>query len=83
MKRFAAVTCLNGHVHQVMSKVEGNVTFRTARATAFPQPKPGTVPNPGPMTVPSNLLHEAIGIPEARFTARSGQVAVIDEALTG
>jgi 3',5'-cyclic AMP phosphodiesterase CpdA len=83
MKRFAAVTCLNGHVHQVMSKVEGNVTFHTARATAFPQPRPGEAPNPGPMTVPSNLLHQAIGIAEARFSARAGRVAVIDDTLPG
>jgi 3',5'-cyclic AMP phosphodiesterase CpdA len=82
MKRFAAVTCLNGHVHQVMSKVEGNVTFHTARATAFPQPAPGTAANPGPLTVPSAQLHQALGITEARYTARTGRVAVIDDALT-
>lgn len=82
MKRFAAVTCLNGHVHQVMSKVEGNVTFHTARATAFPQPAPGTAPNPGPLTVPSAQLHQALGITEARHAARTGRVAIIDDALT-
>jgi Icc protein len=81
MKRFGAVTCLNGHVQQVMSKVEGNVTFHTARATAFPQPKPGEAPNPGPMTVPSSLLHQAIGIAEARFTAQTRHVAVINDPL--
>jgi Icc protein len=82
MKRFAAVTVLNGHVHQVMSKVEGNVTFHTARATAFPQPAPGTAPNPGPLTVPSTQLHQALGIMEARYTAHTGQVARIDDPLT-
>jgi 3',5'-cyclic-AMP phosphodiesterase len=81
MRRFAAVTCLNGHVHQVMSKVEGNVTFHTARATGFPQPRPGEAPNPGPLTVPSNLLHHALGITEAHFTARDGQVALVDDPL--
>jgi 3',5'-cyclic-AMP phosphodiesterase len=81
MKRFAAVTCLNGHVHQVMSKVEGNVTFHTARATAFPQPRPGEAPNPGPLTVPSAQLHQALGITEARYVARTGHVAVIDDTL--
>ena len=40
MKRFGSVTVLNGHIHQVMQKVEGNVTFHTARSTAFPQPAP-------------------------------------------
>jgi len=82
MKRFAAVTCLNGHVHQVMSKVEGNVTFHTARATAFPQPAPGAAPNPSPLTVPSAQLHAALGITEARYTATTGRVAVIDDPLS-
>ncbi len=81
MRRFAAVTCLNGHVHQVMSKVEGNVTFHTARATGFPQPQPGTALNPGPLTVPAGQLHQALGITEARYTARPGHVAVIDDTL--
>ncbi|HKF74651.1 MAG TPA: metallophosphoesterase [Candidatus Dormibacteraeota bacterium] len=81
MKRFPAVTCLNGHVHQVMSKVEGNVTFHTARATAFPQPMPGAAPAPGPLTVPSQLLHQSLGIREARYVAASERVAVIDDTL--
>ena len=52
LKRFGSVTVLNGHIHQIMQKVEGNVTFHTARSTAFPQPAPGTAPSPGPMKVP-------------------------------
>ena len=52
LKKFGSVTVLNGHIHQVMQKVEGNVTFHTARSTAFPQPAPGTAPSPGPMKVP-------------------------------
>lgn len=81
MKRFASVTCLNGHVHQVMNKVEGNVTFYTARATAFPQPQPGAAPNPGPLTVASDLLHASLGIREARWEVRKSQVAVTDDTL--
>jgi Icc protein len=49
MKRFGSVTVLNGHIHQVMQKVEGNVTFHTAMSTDFPQPAPGRAPAPGPM----------------------------------
>ena len=49
LRRFGSVTVLNGHIHQVLQKVEGNVTFHTARSTAFPQPAPGTAPGPGPM----------------------------------
>src|SRR5271166_513617 len=45
LKRFGSVTVLNGHIHQVMQKVEGNVTFHTAMSTAFPQPKPGEAPS--------------------------------------
>src|SRR5262245_40448480 len=56
LKGFGSVTVLNGHIHQVMQKVEGNVTFHTARSTAFPQPAPGTAPSPGPMKVPDDKL---------------------------
>src|SRR5208337_3221931 len=42
VSRFGSVTVLNGHIHQLMQKVEGAVTFHTARSTAFPQPAPGT-----------------------------------------
>ena len=30
LKRFGSVTVLNGHIHQIIQKVEGNVTFHTA-----------------------------------------------------
>ena len=56
LKRFGSVTVLNGHIHQVLQKVEGNITFHTAMSTAFPQPAPGTAPSPGPMTVPAEKL---------------------------
>src|SRR5207253_10722091 len=52
LKRFGSVTVLNGHIHQVLQKVEGNVTFHTAMSTAFPQPAPGSAPAAGPMKVP-------------------------------
>ena len=48
LKRFGSVTVLNGHIHQIVQKVEGNMTFHTARSTCFPQPAPGTAPSPGP-----------------------------------
>ena len=53
LKRFGSVTVLNGHIHQVMQKVEGNIAFHTATSTAFPQPAPGTAPHAGPMVVPA------------------------------
>jgi hypothetical protein len=60
LKKFGSVTVLNGHIHQVMQKVEGNVTFHTAHSTAFPQPAPGTAPSPGPMKVQE--LRKMLGI---------------------
>src|SRR5215813_7644398 len=67
LKRFGSVTVLNGHVHQVMQKVEGNVTFHTANSTAFPQPAPGTAPSPGPMKVADDKLRSLLGIAEVTF----------------
>ena len=63
LKRFGSVTVLNGHIHQIMQKVEGNVTFHTALCTAFPQPAPGAAPAPGPMKVPPEQLPKHIGAP--------------------
>jgi 3',5'-cyclic AMP phosphodiesterase CpdA len=67
LKRFGSVTVLNGHIHQVVQKVEGKVTFQTAMSTAFPQPAAGTAPSPGPMKVPADQLKSALGIREIAF----------------
>ncbi len=56
LKKFGSVTVLNGHIHQTMQKIEGNVTFHTAMSTAFPQPQPGKADSPGPMKVPADQL---------------------------
>jgi Icc protein len=68
LKRFGSVTVLNGHIHQVMQKVEGNVSFQTARSTAFPQPAPGNGPGPGSMKVPADQLKSVLGIRRIDFT---------------
>ncbi|HWE85018.1 MAG TPA: metallophosphoesterase [Terracidiphilus sp.] len=83
MKRFGSVTVLNGHIHQVMQKVEGRVTFHTAMSTAFPQPAPGSAPSPGPMKVPAERLRSVLGIADVRFNAQRRQLAVVDSALEG
>lgn len=62
LRRFGSVTILNGHIHQVIQKVEGNITFHTARGTAYPQPAPGTAPSPGPLVVPATQLRTYLGI---------------------
>jgi Icc protein len=67
LKKFGSVTVLNGHIHQVMQKVEGNITFHTAMSTAFPQPQPGTADSPGPMVVPAERLRSVLGIADVNF----------------
>jgi 3',5'-cyclic AMP phosphodiesterase CpdA len=81
LKRFGSVTVLNGHVHQVMQKVEGNVTFHTAQSTAFVQPAPGTAPSPGPVKVPEDKLRKLLGITEVTFKQGKHRLAIIDQPL--
>jgi len=82
LKRFGSVTVLNGHIHQVMQKVEGNVTFHTARSTAFPQPAPGTAESPGPMkNLPAEKLKGMLGLTSVNYAERGGALAVVDSAL--
>jgi 3',5'-cyclic AMP phosphodiesterase CpdA len=83
LKRFGSVTVLNGHIHQVMQKVEGNVAFHTARSTSFPQPAPGSAPSPGPMKVEDSKLRTLLGIREVTFQPGSQRLAVIDQPLSG
>ena len=83
LKRFGSVTVLNGHIHQIIQKVEGNVTFHTARSTAFPQPAPGTAPSPGPMKVDDAKLRSVLGVAEVTFKPGQQRLAIIDSALQG
>jgi len=83
LKRFGSVTVLNGHIHQVMQKVEGNVTFHTARSTAFPQPAPGTAPSPGPMKVADDKLRSLLGVASINFKPGEQRHAIIDTPLQG
>jgi hypothetical protein len=81
LKRFGSVTVLNGHIHQVVQKVEGNVAFHTAASTAFPQPAPGSAPHAGPMVVPASKLKSVLGITEVRYIARHSHLAIVDSSL--
>ena len=83
LKRFGSVTVLNGHIHQIVQKVEGNMTFHTARSTAFPQPEPGTAPSPGPMTVPAEQLRSVLGITSVDVRFGNKPLAVTDTTLAG
>ncbi|HUL33170.1 MAG TPA: metallophosphoesterase [Candidatus Eisenbacteria bacterium] len=82
LKRFGSVTVLNGHIHQTMQKVEGNVTFHTAASTAFPQPQPGKADSPGPMRVPADELRNLLGITDVRFVRRNHALAIVDTKLS-
>jgi 3',5'-cyclic AMP phosphodiesterase CpdA len=82
-KRFGSVTVLNGHIHQVMQKVEGNLAFYTAMSTAFPQPAPGSAPAPGPMVVPAERLRSVLGVREVGFVPQQNSLAVVDMPLAG
>jgi len=81
LKRFGSVTVLNGHIHQLMQKVEGNVNFHTARSTAFPQPAPGTAPAPLPLVVPAEKLRSVLGIRTVVYTQGQELLAVTDQSL--
>jgi len=81
LKKFGSVTVLNGHIHQVMQKVEGSVTFHTAMSTAFPQPAPGTAPSAGPMKVPADKLKSVLGITDVNAIHGKHSLAIIDSTL--
>jgi 3',5'-cyclic-AMP phosphodiesterase len=83
VKRFGSVTVLNGHIHQIMQKVEGSVSFHTAMSTAFPQPAPGTAPSPGPMKVAPERLKSVLGIADVTFIPGRKSLAVVDATLSG
>lgn len=82
LRRFSSVTCLNGHVHQVFSKVEGNVTFHSGTTTAYPLPHPGQGPAPKPMTLPAGKLHDALGVREVSYSEGQQALALKERTLT-
>jgi 3',5'-cyclic-AMP phosphodiesterase len=81
LKHFGSVSVLNGHIHQTMQKIEGNVTFHTAASTAFPQPAPGTAASPGPMKVPAEQLRSVLGITDVNYIRGHHALAVVDSSL--
>jgi 3',5'-cyclic AMP phosphodiesterase CpdA len=81
LRKFGSVTVLNGHIHQTMQKVEGNVTFHTAASTAFPQPQPGKADSPGPMKVPAEQLRSVLGITAVNYVQGQHALAVVDSSL--
>lgn len=82
LARFGSVTVLNGHIHQVMQKVEGRVAFHTANSTAFPQPAPGAAASPGPVAVPPDRLRDLLGITRVDFVRGNRSLAILDTPLS-
>jgi 3',5'-cyclic AMP phosphodiesterase CpdA len=82
LKQFGSVTVLNGHIHQTMKKVEGNVTFHTARSTAFPQPEPGKAESPGPIkNVAADKLRSVLGLTSVKYVEKESALAIVDSSL--
>ena len=81
LKRFGSVTVLNGHIHQLAQKVEGNMSFHTALSTAFPQPTPGSAPSPGPMVVPADKLRSMLGLSTVTVVQGNKPLAIVDMTL--
>jgi len=81
MKRFGSVSILNGHIHQNVQKIEGNITFHTACSTAFPQPKPGAAPSPGPLKVPADQLRRVLGLTNVAYVRGKSSLAIMDSTL--
>jgi hypothetical protein len=73
---------LNGHIHQLAQKVEGNMTFHTALSTAFPQPAPGSAPSPGPMVVPAEKLRSMLGLSSVTVRQTGTPLAIVDSTLS-
>ena len=81
LRRFGSVTVLNGHIHQIVQKVEGNITFHTARSSAYPQPTAGDGPGPGPLKVPSDQLPKMLGISSVTVQQHPKMLALTDTTL--
>jgi 3',5'-cyclic AMP phosphodiesterase CpdA len=81
LRRFGSVTVLNGHIHQIVRKVEGDITFHTARSMAYPQPKAGEGPGPGPLKVPADTLAKMLGVTSVSSAPMPGPLSLTDTPL--
>jgi 3',5'-cyclic AMP phosphodiesterase CpdA len=81
LRRFGSVTVLNGHIHQIVQKVEGHITFHTARSTAYPQPIAGNGPGPGPLMVPRDQLPKMLGVTSIKFLDHPFSASLTDTTI--
>jgi 3',5'-cyclic AMP phosphodiesterase CpdA len=82
LRRFGSVTVLNGHIHQIVQKVEGNITFHTARSTSYPQPAAGVGTGPGPLKVPAEQLPGMLGVSSVSVVKHPSSLVLTDSVLT-
>jgi hypothetical protein len=83
LRRFGSVTVLNGHIHQIVQKVEGNVTFHTARSTAYPQPAAGVGAGPGPLKVAAEELPGLLGVTRVSVVKHPRSLVLADTTIAG
>jgi 3',5'-cyclic AMP phosphodiesterase CpdA len=81
LRRFGSVTVLNGHIHQIVQKVEGNITFHTARSTAYPQPLAGEGAGPAPLKVPADQLPGMLGVTSVSVVKHPSSMLMTDTTL--
>jgi 3',5'-cyclic AMP phosphodiesterase CpdA len=81
LRRFGSVTVLNGHIHQIVQKVEGNMTFHTARSTAYPQPVAGEGAGPAPLKVPADQLPGMLGVTSVSVVKHPSSMLMTDTTL--
>jgi len=81
LRRFGSVTVLNGHIHQIVQKVEGHITFHTARSTAYPQPVAGVGDGPGPLKVAAAELPRMLGISSVSFARHPRSLTIADTTI--
>ncbi|KAA1007245.1 metallophosphoesterase [Paraburkholderia panacisoli] len=81
LKRFGSVTVLNGYIHQIVSKVGGNITFHTAGSTAYPQPTAGIGPGPMPLTVASDQLPGMLDVTSIKIVRHPLKATLADTTL--
>jgi hypothetical protein len=81
LRRFGSVTVLNGHIHQIVQKVEGHITFHTARSTAYPQPLAGEGAGPAPLKVAAEELPRMLGVTSVARVNHPRSLALADATL--
>jgi 3',5'-cyclic-AMP phosphodiesterase len=83
LRPYGSVTVLNGHIHQVLQKVEGSVALHTAMSLAYPLPKPGQegIGEPGPVKVPAGELGKLLGTRQISVVRGKSELAMVDRPL--